>query len=323
MRILIVTPAPPRSYYGNRITARRWATLLGDLGHTVEVTESYDDRPVDLLVALHARKSAEAVRRVRALHPEATVVLALTGTDLYPDLTSAGVDPTVLGAADRLVVLQRLAVDQLPEKLSDRVRVIHQSVESVPEAPTPNEDVFDAVLLAHLRPVKDPLVAADAAWLLYGDSRVRVRHAGAAIDPDLARRAAVESRVNPRYTWFGELSRPEALRLLAGGRLLVHPSRHEGGANVISEALAAGIPVVATRIPGTEGILGADYPGYFPPGDAMALADLLFRVEHNVGELYDELLRRCADLRPLVAPERERAAWEQLLAEVSETPLAR
>jgi putative glycosyltransferase (TIGR04348 family) len=315
MRICLVTPAPPRSYHGNRVTALRWATILRELGHAVQVGESYDGEPADLLIALHARKSAAAIRRARAAPERMPVVLALTGTDLYPDLATAGVEPDVLAAADRLLVLQPLGIDQLPVELRERARVVYQSAVTPPAA-QPARGVFGVALLAHLRPVKDPLLPARAVRLLPVSSQVRVRHAGAVIDAALGERAAAEDRDNPRYDWLGPLPLGEAGELLASSRLLVHPSRQEGGANVASEALAAGVPIVATRIPGTVGILGADYPGYFPPGDEHALAQLLLRAEHNTGGLYDELLDACAPLRAVVAPARERAAWASLLAEL-------
>lgn len=321
MRILLVTPAPARSAYGNRVTALRWARLLRALGHRVRVRQDDDGLPADLLIALHARKSAAAIRRARAERPDVPVVLALTGTDLYPSLAETGVDSGVLAAADRLVVLQPLALDQLPGSVRDRARVIYQSVDppvardqARDRSACPSE-YFTVAQLAHLRPVKDPLLPAYAVRLLPASSSVRVLHAGAVIDPALGARAAAETRANPRFTWLGALPPARARRLLATSRALVHPSRHEGGANVVSEALALGIPVLATRIPGTVGILGPDYPGYFPAGDPAALAGLLTGVEHDAG-LYEEMRRRCAALRPLTSPAREQAAWRSLLEEL-------
>lgn len=320
MRVCLVTPAAPGSYHGNRVTAERWAGILTELGCRVEVALSYPGRPADLLVALHARKSAGSVQRFRAEHPDRPVVLALTGTDLYPDLVTSGVPGRVLELADRFVVLQPLAVDQLPAHLRGRARVIYQSVTLPPCVPAAGEPqrhgTFDAVVLAHLRPVKDPLLAAAAARLLPEGSPVRIRHAGAVIDPDLGREAERVSRANPRYEWLGEMPRPTALRLLAASRLLLSTSRHEGGANAVSEALAVGVPVLGTRIPGTTGLLGTGYPGYFPAGDAAALAGLLVRAERDDGGLYTELRHRCAALRPLTDPARERDAWRRLLAEL-------
>ena len=326
MRILLVTPAPPRTVHGNRVTALRWARLLRELGHRVRVRQDYDGYPADLLIALHARKSAPAIRRVRAERPGVPVVLALTGTDLYPSIEENGVDLGVLAAADRLVVLQPLAVDQLPGGLRDRARVIYQSVDPPAERDQAERNQvggfavaageFAVAQLGHLRAVKDPLLPAAAARLLPASSAVRIRHAGGVIDPDLGERAAEQARDNPRYTWLGELPADRARALLASSRALVHPSRHEGGANVVTEALALGVPVLATRIPGTVGILGAGYPGYFPVGDHAALASLLSSVETDAG-LEEELRRHCATLRPLTTPAREQASWRSLLAELA------
>ncbi|MGH3493449.1 MAG: selenoneine biosynthesis selenosugar synthase SenB [Sciscionella sp.] len=319
MLICLITPAARHTFHGNRVTAQRWAGMLSEMGHRVQVAQEYRDQPADLLLALHARKSAASVRRFRSQHPNAPIVLALTGTDLYPDLVTAGVSLDVLEMADRLVVLQHLATRQVPQRLAGRARVIHQSVAPHVTGSTPparSGTTFDVALLAHLRPVKDPLLGAAAARLLSPDSRVRIRHAGAVIDPELGRRAEQETRRNPRYDWLGERSRDEALSLLRGSRLLLLTSRHEGGANVISEALAAGVPVVCSAIPGSIGLLGESYPGYFPTGDPAALADLLAAFEADRDDIRTAAEEHCTALRPLVDPATEGAAWARLLAEL-------
>jgi putative glycosyltransferase (TIGR04348 family) len=313
MRIGIVTPAPPHSYAGNSVTALRWQDLLRELGHKVEVTQAYTGQPWNVLVALHARKSAPAIERCASDRPNVPIVLALTGTDLYPDLTTSGVSPHILELAARFVVLQPLGVQQLPTHFRPRARVIFQSVPPLPVA-KPRTDVFEVALLTHLRPVKDPFRLAEAVHLLPPGSAIRVLHLGAPLQPEMAERARQEMEANPRYCWLGEVPRTEALRILARCRLLALTSWHEGGANVISEAIAASVPVVSSRIPGSIGLLGPDYPGYFTPGDTRELADLLNRLERNEGGLLDDLRRRCAELRPLFEPARERESWRALLA---------
>jgi putative glycosyltransferase (TIGR04348 family) len=315
VHVALVTPTAPDSPHGNGVTARRWAEMLRGLGHRVTLTQGYDGRSCDVLVALHARRSAGAVRDVRATRPHTPVVVALTGTDLYPDLHAAGVGLDVLEAATRLVVLQPLAVEQLPERLRPRARVVTQSMPPVP-AGDPLPDRFEVAFLAHLRPVKDPLRLAAAVRLLPEGSRVRVTHLGESRDEDLAAQAAAESESNPRYTWLGPRPREEALRVLARSRLLAVTSWHEGGANVVTEALAAGVPVVSSRIPGSVGLLGAGYPGYFPAGDTTALAGLLHDLESDRDGGYTDLRARCAALRGLADPGRERHAWADLLAEL-------
>jgi glycosyltransferase involved in cell wall biosynthesis len=167
-----------------------------------------------------------------------------------------------------------------------------------------------------LRPVKDPFRTARAAHLLPASSRLRVLHLGAALSDDMEHQARAEQAGNPRYRWLGELPRRRALRTLARCRLLALTSVSEGGANAISEAVTASVPVLSSRIPGSVGLLGADYPGYFPVGDTAALAGLLHRAETD--ELFrGELGRRCDALRPLFDPARERRSWEELLRELA------
>jgi putative glycosyltransferase (TIGR04348 family) len=315
LSILLVTPAPPRSTTGNGVTAQRWSTLLRVLGHKVRIRDEYDGRDYDVLVALHARKSAAAIRAFHAALPHAPVVVALTGTDLYPSLSAAGVDPDVLTLASRFVVLQPLGLKQLEATLRERARVVVQSMPPVP-AQRPRDDCFEVAFLAHLRPVKDPLRLAAAVRRLPATSRIRVTHLGAGHDDSLARAAAAESAANPRYDWIGPRPRRDALAVLARSRLMALTSLHEGGANVVSEALAAGVPIVASAIPGSIGLLGGDYPGYFTSGDTDSLAALLLAAERDEDGLYRSLREWCLSRRITVDPAHELEAWATLLSEL-------
>jgi putative glycosyltransferase (TIGR04348 family) len=316
MKILVVTPAPPGSRKGNRITARRWGRLLRELGHRVRLVEQYDGERCDLLVALHAGKSADSAARFGAGHPRRPLVVALTGTDLYDDIRTNPAAQRSLELADRLIVLQPLATEELQPALRPKVRVIYQSVPAFARSLQPRESFFDVCVMGHLRPVKDPFRTALAARLLPADSRVRVIHVGGALTPEMEAQAHNEERTNPRYRWLGEVPRRKALRILARCRLLSLTSRLEGGANVVSEAVTVGVPVVSSRIAGSVGLLGEDYPGYFPVGDTAALADLLRRAETDAAFL-DDLTRRCRALRPQFEPAEERRRWRELLAEFS------
>jgi glycosyltransferase involved in cell wall biosynthesis len=163
--------------------------------------------------------------------------------------------------------------------------------------------------------VKDPLRTALAARLLPAASRIQVVHVGSALSEDMAEQARAEAASNPRYRWLGELPQSEALRLLSRCRLLSLTSKSEGGANVISEAVVTGVPVISSYIDGSIGLLGEDYPGYFSVGDTQALANLLWQAETDT-EFYNNLRERCARLRPLFDPARERQSWEELLSEL-------
>jgi putative glycosyltransferase (TIGR04348 family) len=316
LSVEIVTPAPARSRKGNRVTALRWARILRALGHRVTVRQEHRAGAFDLLVALHALKSAPSVERFRRTRPAAPLVLALTGTDLYQEIHRDPAAVRSMELATRLVVLQPGGVAELPETLRPKTRVILQSAAAPREKPAPSSGTFDVCVLGHLREVKDPFRAALAARRLSPSSRVVVLHAGAALDDAMRRRAESEASSNPRYRWLGELPHAQALATLARSRLLVQSSLLEGGANSISEAIAASVPVLSSRIPGSVGLLGADYPGLFPVEDTEALASLLARAESDA-RFYGELRERCARLAPLLDPEREKESWRALLAELT------
>ncbi len=307
-------PAPPGSRKGNRVTAARWARLLGELGHRVTIGREYAGRPCDLMIALHARRSYEAIRAYRRVLPRGPLVVALTGTDLYRDIRTSKRAQRSLELADRLVVLQERGPDELAPRLRPKARVIYQSAVPLRRRPPRSRRFFEVCVLGHLRPEKDPFRAALALRLLPEDSRIRVVHAGQALSEGMARRARALMEREPRYRWLGEVPPGRARRLLARSRLLVLSSRMEGGANVLSEALAERVPALASRIPGSVGILGTDYPGYFPVGDTRALAELLQKAEGEP-DFYAQLEVWCERLAPLVEPARERAAWAELLAE--------
>jgi len=316
LRILIVTPAPRQSLHGNRVTAMRWAKMLRSLGHHVDLREQYSDQPCDVFVALHARKSARAIQHFQREHPDKPLLVALTGTDLYRDIRTNKSAQHSLELATRLLLLQPSGRDVLPKRLQAKTRVIFQSAEPPRRKPRPLQNVFEVCVSGHLRAVKDPFRTALAARRLPHDSLVRVTHVGAALSPNMEQRARAEMLRNPRYHWIGAVPRWKAMQLVARSRLLVLTSKLEGGANVISEALACAVPILSTKISGSIGLLGADYPGYFNVGDTGQLAALLLRCERDA-QFYRRLGDHCRERRSLVTPARERETWREIIDEVS------
>jgi glycosyltransferase involved in cell wall biosynthesis len=217
-----------------------------------------------------------------------------------------------------LVALQDLARERVPVRFRRKVRVIHQSAPPLRQAAPGSVRSFDVAVIGHLREVKDPFRAAKAARDLPARSRIRIVHLGAAETPQWAAMAKAEMKVNPRYVWRGDRPRAEVRRLLGRARAMVLSSLSEGGANVISETVAAGVPVLASRIDGSVGLLGRDYPGYFPVGDTAALARLLRRIETRP-QFLARLHRAIARRAPLFRPAREKAAWKKLIGEIRPT----
>ncbi len=318
MRIGIVTPAPPGSHYGNRVTAVRWARILRKLDHRVSIHQTYDGQTLDLLIALHARRSAASVTRFRRKYPGAPIVIALTGTDLYSDIRTSRQARESLEMADRIIVLQPMALKELRGTHKKKARVIYQSVDKAGLKADGKRKLnrdFDVCVIGHLRPVKDPFRAALASRLLPSASGVRVLQVGRAMSRAMTQRARSEMKINCRYRWLGELPPARTSRILANSRICIVSSRIEGGANILSEAIVASVPVLASRVAGNVGILGDDYPGLFRFGDTQQLAQLITRAETNP-EFPAELRARLKKLAALFGPLREQKAWARLLKEI-------
>ena len=316
MHIGIITPAAVRSLNGNRATALRWAGFLRQLGHHVSIDTEWHGTAYDLMVALHAWRSADAVAAYKQQYPQHPLVLAMTGTDLYRFIKSHP-EPTLqsISYADRLVTLHQLAARVLPESARHKVHVIHQSAIPLPKPAKRSVRHFDVCVVGHLREEKDSLRAAYAVRDLPQSSRIRVLHYGKAHNEDWAQYAQQEMKINPRYRWFGEVPHGKIRRAYSACHLMVLPSIMEGGANVISEAIVAGLPVIASEIDGSVGLLGKDYAGYFPVQDTDKLRQLLLKAETDPAYL-QMLTEQCSKRASQFTRDAEKQAWADLLSDM-------
>jgi putative glycosyltransferase (TIGR04348 family) len=294
MRIALITPAGPGTRNGNRHTALRWAAFLRAAGHKVQISTEDISDAADLMLALHARRSYASIRNFSK-----KLVVALTGTDIYRDIRTSPDARASLEFADRLIVLQPKALDELPARFRRKTRVVVQSA-ATRLRHAPPKRTFRLCVIGHLREEKDPLRALAALALVPGE--LEVVQIGALLDPRFKPQTD-----DPRYRWLGVLPHAQALRWLASSHAMVISSRMEGGANVVCEAMRIGVPVLASRVSGNVGLLGARYAGYFPLEDTRALAALIEKAKED-GAFYRTLERQMARLRPLVDPRREARA---------------
>ncbi|SNB55744.1 putative glycosyltransferase, TIGR04348 family [Marinobacter sp. es.042] len=317
MHLITITPAQPDSKAGNRATAERWKSLLETAGHSVEVVTEYHGEPCDAFIALHAWRSVYAIRQFRETWPGKPLIVALTGTDLYhhqyeyPDDTRYS-----MSVADALVGLHDLVAHDMPPGFASKLVTLYQSAEGPEALPAPQADLkkgsFGVCVIGHLRDEKDALRAAYAARLLPEESKIQVFCAGKALKDEWRHKAEREMTENPRFHWLGELDKTSTRQLMTNSQVMVISSVMEGGANVVSEACRAGLPVLASDIPGNVGLLGRDYAGYFPVGDEQALAELLCRSETDPRFLAT-LKKQVGKLAGRFIPEKERASLEQAL----------
>ncbi len=288
--------------------------MLRELGHTVSIQVDWDGAPTDLMLALHARRSHASIRNYVMCYPDQPVILALTGTDLYRDIRTDAEAQSSMQLATRMIVLQEMGLQELTSALRRKTRVVVQSAQVV-QRPPPLKSCFEVVVSGHLRDEKDPFRAAAALAHLPDESRIRITHIGGAMSSEMAQQAKNWMTRDKRYHWLGEVTHGKALRLLARSRLMVISSRMEGGANVVSEALANNVPVIASRISGNIGLLGRDYAGYYALEGERALARLLSRAETDVA-FYRKLAAQCRARKPLVTHASERNALHRVLRDI-------
>jgi glycosyltransferase involved in cell wall biosynthesis len=131
----------------------------------------------------------------------------------------------------------------------------------------PRKDVAQVLLaFARLRP------GTEAELTIVGDGAERLHL------EDLASRLGISRRVN----FAGQVAPSEIPGLLAEADALVLASRSEGRPNVVLEAMASGLPVVATDIAGvTELVIAGETGLIFPVGDAERLATCIQTLASN------------------------------------------
>jgi putative glycosyltransferase (TIGR04348 family) len=317
--VVIVSPALADANNGNWRTARRWQQFLAD-DFDVRILQAWPDEASardEVMLALHARRSAPAIAAWAQAHPHRGLGLVMTGTDLYQDLAVDAAAQRSLALAQRVVVLQECGVHDLPPEHRAKARVIYQSTAAQAAASKPGGRL-EAVVVGHLRAVKAPQTIFAAARLLHADEGITIIHIGNSdAEPALGDAARAAARDCPHYTWAGALPHEQTLERIRQAHVLLHPSTLEGGAHAILEAACQGTPVLASRVPGNVGMLDADYAGYFEAGDAAGLAGLLRACQDPASGLLDRLAAQCSVRAPLFAPERERAAVLALVKELT------
>jgi putative glycosyltransferase (TIGR04348 family) len=314
--ILIVTPAFADANNGNWQTAQRWAGFLAS-NYRVSLAKSWDGNdgqaPADLLLALHARRSAPSIQAWAAQRPGSPLLLVLTGTDLYQDILGDAAAQTSLRLANALIVLNERGLCALPEGLRAKAHICLQSCSARQPLAHKPKRWLRALMVGHLREVKSPQTYFEAAELLTDRPDIRLDHIGAALEPALGAAAQALMQRCPQYRWLGALAHEATRKRIQAAHVLVHPSRLEGGAHVVIEALCSGTPVLASRVDGNVGLLGEDYPGLFDWNDAAGLASLLRQCRDDPAML--TALQTQANARAaLFHPEQEKSRLRAIVA---------
>jgi len=130
-------------------------------------------------------------------------------------------------------------------------------------------DCFVVGWVGRLSPEKGPDVLLEALPLLT-DLPLVVSMVGAGVEGARLQGRARRLGLDGRIRWHGAL--PDAERLFAAFDLFVLSSRAEGTPIVLFEAIAVGVPIVATRVGGVPDVLSSAEAVLVPADDAFALA---------------------------------------------------
>jgi len=175
-------------------------------------------------------------------------------------------------------------VSACPEYAS-RIRHIPNGVDpdllSIPRSP-PASGIFRILFAGNLIPVKDLPTLLKAAASLSRHSVIALHILGDGPERKRLESLAADLELSGHATFHGTVPPSEVPGFLASSDALVLPSRKEGRPNIVLEAMAAGVPVVASDIDGINELIDEDRTGLlFPPGNDRKLREQLERLIHE------------------------------------------
>ncbi len=259
------------------------------------------------------------------------VVLSAHGSDLFvPERRNAVLLPHLLPRADAITAVTQRIADRIlayPGIDPKKVHVIPNGVDTefwgaLTTASAPEETSSTIVAVGRLTAVKghDILINAlaqvrehvpDANLVIAGEGEARQEL------EELARKLGMQDAV----VFAGYVSREEIRELLNHARVFALPSLSEGMPLALLEAMAAGVPAVASRVGGVPEVVEPDAGILVPPNDAAALSEALTRVLTDAA--LTRRLRRSGKARaqdyPISIPERK---YAQLFVDLVNKPVA-
>jgi glycosyltransferase involved in cell wall biosynthesis len=177
----------------------------------------------------------------------------------------------------------------------DKIVVISNAIDPIDwadsQSPVPATDLrpYPITFLGRLDPVKDVPTLVQAVALLSPLVHLHIYGEGS----DRSRIESVAASLDAPVTMHGAIAHPQSA--LAQSGLLVLPSLAEGFGLVLIEAMAAGVPVVATDVPGIRDVVQHEKTGLLvPPSDATALAAAIRRIIED-RQLRMQLIQQAAD----------------------------
>lgn len=164
---------------------------------------------------------------------------------------------------------------------------------------------YPIAFLGRLDPIKDIPTLIDAVAIVEAKVAIHLHIFGQGAEQARIEREIAARNLSGRITMHGAIDRPQTA--LASAGLLVLPSLAEGFGLVLIEAMAAGVPIVATNVPGIRDVVRDGETGLLVrPSDATALAGAIARI------VQDRTLRETM-IANAASDVRERFTWERVL----------
>lgn len=285
-------PSMPEPFPVRRHRAVRWFPAphglgIGAPGMALDVLSSRVD-----VVHAHAFGMAPTwcgalARRLRStplvLETHADAGRGTSGSGTYARMVARG----TLSVADRIVVQTRLEADVVASWGVDRERIalISEGIDlrefAALPARDPDREGTTVLFVGRLYPEQKGLIPLIQAFAQVPRGLgLRLRVVGedwGGLGP--LTRLSQELGIQDRVVTTGPLSRATLLREYASADLFVLPSLFEPFGIVLMEAMASGLPIVATRVGGVpEVVQEGENALLVPPSDPTALANALVRL---------------------------------------------
>jgi glycosyltransferase involved in cell wall biosynthesis len=254
----------------------------------VDLVWTFGPQPFEILLvvlaALRGKKIVIGVRQETPAYFRARLpdrrwkpVLVLVGVlDAAHRLIARRARSTVVGPLNE----RRYSVGRAPVLAMSPTLVTAADVLAEP----PERDwsgVVELLTVGRIDPEKNPFLVLDTLAELerVRPGRYRLRWAGVGPLAEQVQRRAEELGIEDRVTLLGYVPMPGLLEIYRSAHIFVHVSLTEGVPQVLVEALASGIPVVATDVGGVAtGLSGGEAGLLVPPADRDALTRAVLRL---------------------------------------------
>lgn len=304
MKIALVSFYTLPSCCGNSIFAQRLADGLGSRGHEAHIFSCRYSEPIEtvrfaphLLHVLHAERCFAWVKAFNAQF-QAPLVLSLTGTDYT---SWAGIKPPPALIAQSLKEARALIVfhDQPAQTIGTALPDCREKFYVIPQGVALRTDKCDRSSLrtryglasqhvvffmaAGLRLIKNiPLAIEAFSRMQHSTPEAKLLLAGPPLDPGETERVRAFAEKVANFTYLGEVQPPAVRELMGASDAFLNTSLQEGMSGAILEAMAEGLPVIASDIPGNRALVTEDVNGLlFPSNDVDALSHALYKLAEN------------------------------------------